>query len=205
MLSRTVEPGQTVAASLQAPTLFTIAEDLRRMELRVDVDEADVGRVAAGQDATFTVDAYPGRSFPARIRTIRYASETVQGVVTYKAILDVDNADLSLRPGMTATAEIVVQRSEGALLAPNAALRWAPEPAPDEGKPRGGLFSRLIPRPPGGASATTEQDGRTLFVLREGVPQPVRVSPEGSDGRNTAVSGAVAEGDAVVVDAAKAE
>lgn len=200
VLSRTVEPGQTVAASLQAPQLFTIAEDLRRMELRVDVDEADVGRVAPGQSATFTVDAYPGRSFPARIRTIRYASETVQGVVTYKAILDVDNADLSLRPGMTATADVVVQETKDALLAPNAALRWAPEPEADGRAASGGLLSRMIPRPPR-SQAPAEQDGRTLFMMKDGGPVAVPVVPGGTDGRNTVVSGPVAETDSVIVDA----
>lgn len=200
VLSRSVEPGQTVAASLQAPQLFTIAEDLRRMELRVDVDEADVGRVAPGQSATFTVDAYPGRSFPARIRTIRFASETVQGVVTYKAILDVDNTDLSLRPGMTATAEVVVQETKDALLAPNAALRWAPEPDTAGQAASGGLLSRMVPRPPR-SQAPAEQDGRTLFMLKDGVPVAVPVVVGGTDGRNTVVSGAVAENDAVVTDA----
>ena len=118
VLKRNVDPGQTVAASLQAPVLFTIAEDLRQMEVQVDVDEADVGKVQEGQPASFSVDAYPDRSFPAVIRELRYASETVQGVVTYKAVLTVDNAELLLRPGMTATAEIVVQDVTDALSCP---------------------------------------------------------------------------------------
>ena len=108
VLKRSVEPGQTVASSLQAPVLFTLAEDLAKMELHVDVDEADVGKVKPGQAATFTVDAYPDRTFQARITQVRFGSKTVSGVVTYETVLRVDNSDLSLRPGMTATANITV-------------------------------------------------------------------------------------------------
>jgi len=100
---RNVEPGQTVAATLQAPVLFTLAEDLAKMELHVDVDEADVGLVKAGQTATFSVDAYPERTFPARITQVRFGAQEVEGVITYETVLNVDNSDLSLRPGMTAT------------------------------------------------------------------------------------------------------
>ena len=113
VLSRNVDPGQTVAATLQAPVLFTIAEDLAKMNLLVDIDEADAGSVKEGQDAVFTVEAYPDRKFTARVLQLRYAPETVNGVVTYKAVLSVDNADLSLRPGMTATAEIITRRADG--------------------------------------------------------------------------------------------
>ncbi|WP_181703252.1 efflux RND transporter periplasmic adaptor subunit [Chthonobacter albigriseus] len=202
VLSRSVDPGQTVAASLQAPVLFSLAEDLKRMELRVDVDEADVGRVAIGQAASFAVDAYPDRTFPASIRDIRFASETVQNVVTYKALLDVDNRDLALRPGMTATADIVVEHHDDALLVPNAALRWAP-PA-ETAASSGGLLSRLLPRPPQApAKPTSANEGRqrTLYVLKDGVPSPVMVETGSSDDRNTIVaSGDLAPGDAVVVD-----
>ena len=125
-LKRNVDPGQTVASSLQAPVLFTIAEDLTQMEVQVDVDEADVGKVKEGQQGQFSVDAYPDRRFQARIRELRYGSEVVQGVVTYKAVLSTDNAGLLLRPGMTATAEIIVQQVAQALTVPNAALRYAP-------------------------------------------------------------------------------
>jgi len=118
--------GQTVAASFQAPVLFTLAEDLTQMELHVDVDEADVGQVTKGQEATFTVDAHPGRTFLARITQVRYGSQTVNGVVTYKTVLNVDNSDLSLRPGMTATADITVNKVENAILVSNAALRFIP-------------------------------------------------------------------------------
>src|SRR5690606_23122090 len=126
VLSRTVEPGQTVVAALQAPELLVLAQDLARMELRVKIDEADVGQVREGQAATFTVDAYPEREFAATIERVSYAPEDVGGVVTYEARLDVDNAELLLRPGMTATATIVTSRRENGLLAPNAALRFEP-------------------------------------------------------------------------------
>ena len=126
VLKRSVEPGQTVAATFQSPTLFTLAEDLTQMELQVDVDEADVGQVREGQEATFTVDAYPDRTFPARITQVRYGSQTVEGVVTYKTVLKVDNSSLALRPGMTATAVITVNKRGNVILVPNAAMRFVP-------------------------------------------------------------------------------
>jgi len=128
VLSRDVEPGQTVQASFQAVTLFKLAEDLTMMELHVAVDEADVGQVAAGQKATFTVDAYPYQIFDAEVLQVRYGAETEQGVVTYETILSAENKDLLLRPGMTATAEIVVKKLSDVLLIPNSALRFSPSP-----------------------------------------------------------------------------
>ncbi len=126
VLDRKVEPGQTVQASFQAVTLFTLAEDLTRMELHVNVDEADVGFVRAGQAATFTVDAYPDRTFKANVIQVRYGAKTEQGVVTYETVLSADNSELLLRPGMTATADIVVNEIKDALLIPNASLRFSP-------------------------------------------------------------------------------
>lgn len=126
VLDRDVSAGQIVAASLSAPTLFTLAEDLRKMQLLVDIDEADIGQVAVGDAAVFTVDAYPGRTFPATITQLRYAPETTEDVVTYKGVLAVDNSGLLLRPGMTATATITVEEAKDALQVPNAALRYAP-------------------------------------------------------------------------------
>ncbi|MGE3916731.1 MAG: efflux RND transporter periplasmic adaptor subunit, partial [Hyphomicrobiaceae bacterium] len=146
VLKRSVDPGQTVASSLQAPVLFSIAEDLTQMELQVDVDEADVGKVKSGQTATFTVDAFPERRFPAMIRDVRYASETIQGVVTYKAVLTIDNTELLLRPGMTATAEIRVTEIADALLVPNSALRYRPV-AESQGQDRRSFLQRLLPGP----------------------------------------------------------
>jgi HlyD family secretion protein len=135
VLNRQVDPGQTVAASLQAPVLFAIAEDLAAMQLEVRVDEADVGQVREGQRATFTVDAYPGRTFPAEIVRVDVgantgsaaASGSTGNVVAYTAILSVQNPELLLRPGMTATAEIVTTERRDVLLVPNAALRFSPE------------------------------------------------------------------------------
>jgi len=126
VLVRAIEPGQTVASSFQAPVLFTLAEDLTQMDLLVNIDEADVGQVKEGQNASFTVDAYPGRIFDAQISQVRFSATTTSGVVTYEAVLSVINSDLSLRPGMTATADITVEQVRNALLVSNAALRFSP-------------------------------------------------------------------------------
>lgn len=205
ILTRDVDPGQTVASSLSAPVLFTIAGDLKRMELQVSVDEADVGQVREGQPATFTVDAYAQRSFPARIKTVRFASETVSNVVTYKAILSVDNEDLLLRPGMTATADITVQSVTDALLVPNSALRYSP-PATAQ-RSSGSMLSRLFspPRPPGAGRNRnqqrdqSDQTKRPVFVLRGGEPQRILVETGATDGQFTIVKSAdLQEGDALI-------
>ena len=200
VLTRSVEPGQTVAASLQAPVLFTLAEDLARMELQVDVDEADVGQVGEGQEAVFTVDAYPDRSFPARIRQVRYGAATTNGVVTYKTILTVSNDDLTLRPGMTATAEITVQKVTGALLVPNAALRFVP-PRTAESNSSRGFLARLMPRPPRPQSSGKNGSGPRIWRVRDGHPVPMPVSIGQSDGSLTEVRAAGLEpGAEVIVD-----
>jgi HlyD family secretion protein len=195
VLSRNVEPGQTVAASLEAPVLYVLAEDLRRMELQVDVDEADVGQVQEGQAAAFTVDAYPERTFQARIIQVRYGAETTDGVVTYKAVLSVDNPELLLRPGMTATAEITVLKIEDGLLVPNAALRFTPAEAAQGADRDGGLLDSLLPGPPrrwrakkkaGQAPAVSGSQG-TVWVLEGGRPAPVAVNILATDGALTAV------------------
>ncbi|MBB3268249.1 HlyD family secretion protein [Azospirillum sp. OGB3] len=203
VLKRSIDPGQTVAATLQAPVLFSIAEDLRRMEVQVDVDEADVGKVREGQSARFSVDAHPDHHFPAVIRELRYAPETVQGVVTYKAVLTVDNSAMLLRPGMTATAEIGVQDVADALLVPNAALRFAP---PVEAAGQGDLLKRMMPgmpqfRPP----SPQEPSGpsRAVWTLRDGAAVEVPVVTGASDGRRTAIlRGNLTEGAVVIVDTA---
>ncbi len=201
VLQRNVDPGQTVAASLQAPVLFTIAEDLRQMELQVNVDEADVGNVRPGQQASFTVDAYSDRKFPASIRDVRFASETVQGVVTYKAVLNVDNSELLLRPGMTATAEIKAIEIANALAVPNAALRFSP-PAGDAGQKRS-LLQRILPGRPQFRAASKREVAsadRTLYVLRDGAAVEMRVRTGASDGRFTEIlSGEIKAGDALIV------
>lgn len=204
VLNRAAEPGQIVAASLNAPVLFTLAEDLARMELRVDVDEADIGRVAVGNEASFTVDAFPGRTFPAVITTVRYAPETTDGVVTYKAILSVDNSEGLLRPGMTATATIAVRVVEDTLRVPGAALRFEPPQVAQSGSGRGGngLLGMVMPRRPSPAPKDSGgKDTPTVWVLRGGVATEVEVQPGDSDGKLTAISSeTLAEGDMVIVD-----
>jgi HlyD family secretion protein len=125
-----VDVGQTVAASLQAPTLFTIAQDLRQMQIETDIDEADIGGLQEGMDATFTVDAFPEQTFHGKIQQIRYAAQTNSGVVTYPVIISVSNPDLKLRPGMTANVKIVTAQREDVLRVPAIALRFRPPDAP---------------------------------------------------------------------------
>lgn len=209
VLTRSVEPGQTVAASLQAPVLFTLAEDLTQMELHVDVDEADVGRVHEGQQAVFTVDAFPDRTYKARIVQVRYGAETNDGVVTYETILSVDNRDLSLRPGMTATAEITVEKVENALLVPNTALRFAP---PSDGGARKGksqgLMRSLLPGPPRRpepqeGSRGEGPSGPRVWTLQNGGLVPVSLVTGVSDGTQTVViRGPLSDGQELVVDTA---
>lgn len=203
VLKRNVEPGQTVATSFQAPVLFSIAEDLTKMEVQVDVDEADVGQVKEGQSATFTVDAYPDRKFTARIRELRFGSEVIQGVVTYKAVLTADNSDLLLRPGMTATAEIVVQHIEDALTVPNEALRFTPQ-VKDQNASSEGFLRKILPgrprfREPSKRAATGPE--RTLWVLTDGQPRSMTVTVGVTDGKVTQVlKGGLEPGMSVIVD-----
>ncbi|MEW5736641.1 MAG: efflux RND transporter periplasmic adaptor subunit [Thermodesulfobacteriota bacterium] len=205
VLKRSVEPGQTVAASLQAPVLFTLADDLSRMTLTVDVDEADVGKVRAGQEATFSVDAYPDRTFSARVAQVRLAPTTQGGVVTYQTLLSVENPDLLLMPGMTATADIVVEKIADAVLIPNAALRYHPPEAPE--KPKNvSLVSRLFARRP--PSWGPQQNGRNekdkglkVYADKNGRSVPVGITIGPSDGRMTQVlSGDIKPGMRLIVD-----
>ena len=211
VLTRNVEPGQTVAASLQAPVLFTLAEDLTQMELHVAVDEADVGQVKEGQEATFTVDAYPDRNFPARIIQVRFGPQTVDGVVTYETVLNVDNSDISLRPGMTATAEIIVKKVRDAILVPNAALRFTPPIKEKDDPPdSGSLVSKLLPRRPRSWSkrrkeTTANNKQQRLWMLRDGQLVPITVTTGATNGSMTEVtSGDVEPGMALVVDTPRA-
>ena len=213
VLVRSVEPGQTVASSLQAPVLFTLAEDLKKMELHVAVDEADVGSVESGQKASFTVDAFPNRHFSAHITQVHFASNNTQksnstssnaasatstGVVTYETVLEVENNDLLLRPGMTATAEIVTTSIADALLIPNAALRFTPEGENVPGAPGGqqqqqrGALSAIMPQMPPRRPGTQQQSnsmrrmGRA-WILEKGKPAMVMFRPGATDGRMTQV------------------
>jgi HlyD family secretion protein len=203
VLTRQVDPGNAVAASLQAVTLFTLAEDLRKLRLLVNVDEADVGSMAVGQKATFTVSAYPNRKYPATVNRVAYGSTTTDNVVTYQAQLDVDNQDLSLRPGMTATATITATERQQVLLVPNTALRFAPGTARADAPvaasgARSGIVGSLIPRAPGlggrrgggnAGGAVAQAPGlRQVWVLREGQPAAITVTTGLTDGRVTEVS-----------------
>ena len=190
VLERNVEPGQTVAASLQTPVLFTLAEDLTQIELHV---EADVGQVLVGQQALFTVDAYPDNSFVAEITEVHFSSQTVEGVVTYETILRVDNSALLLRPGMTATADITVNKINNALLITNAALRFTPPVATVETSTRSAsLVNQLIPRPTRSGSKSVEEVNRDnkqrlVWVLRDGQLVAIPVSTNATDGIKTEV------------------
>ena len=208
VLTRKVEPGQTVAASMTTPVLFTIAEDLTKMQLQVKVDEADVGSVKLGQPATFTVSSWPGRNFPAVIQRVGIGSTTTDNVVTYKTVLDVTNTDLALRPGMTATARIITANREGVLLVPNAALRFTPATTNGNGASTGTSFiSKLMPRPPrqGGvkkAGSKGQVSGAAqVWVLQDGHPFAVQVTAGLSNGRQTEiVDGDLKAGMAVITD-----
>ncbi|HEX7374239.1 MAG TPA: efflux RND transporter periplasmic adaptor subunit [Steroidobacteraceae bacterium] len=209
VLTRKVEPGQTVAASFQAPVLFTLAEDLAKMELHVDVDEADVGQVQLGQPAVFTVDAWPGRKYDAVITRVGYGSQVKDGVVSYLAVLDVRNDDLSLRPGMTGTAEITTVTREHALLVPNAALRFSPpEPDATPQKKRGSIAGTLMPRPPSTPKRVRSKGGDAqprVWVLANGVPQPIDVRTGATNGKVTEiVGGELKDGTDVITEAASA-
>ncbi|THF67304.1 efflux RND transporter periplasmic adaptor subunit [Pseudothauera nasutitermitis] len=204
VLARDVDPGNAVAASLQAVTLFTLAEDLSRLKLEVNVDEADIGQVATGQPANFTVSAWPNRRYPATVTRVDFGSTTTDNVVTYTTTLDVANEDLSLRPGMTASAIITATERENVILVPNMALRFTPVlPAASGGGGGRGLVGSLLPRPPeqtvvprsGGA------DARQVWVLRNGQAVAVPVSTGLSDGRTTEiVSGELQPGERAIVD-----
>ena len=204
VLTRSVNPGQTVASSMSAPILFVIAENLETMELKADVDEADIGKVAAGQQARFTVDAFPDRRFDAVIRDVSFASVETEGVVTYQARLNVDNGDLLLRPGMTAAVDIVTREADGVLLVPASAFRYSPQPTSRTTQwSLRNLF--MPPRPPmrfGGRRAGGEaQAGRPLYVLRDGEPQAVRVVTGETDGDSIEIVSGLEPGDEVVLGA----
>lgn len=226
VISRGVDVGQTVAASLQAPTLFTIAEDLHKMQVDTNVTEGDVGKLKDGMGATFLVDAYPNERFRGTIQMVRNAPQTLQNVVTYDAVIDVDNAELKLKPGMTANVTIVYERREDVLRVPNAALRFRPPAALTSAYPtavasasRWGGGGPGAPAPSGSAGRRRNRgDGagkagegkpegegpppRTLWVLRDGKPVPVSVKVGLSDGTLSEIlSGEVNEGDLVVTEA----
>jgi HlyD family secretion protein len=203
VISRAVNVGQTVAASLSAPVIFTIAQDLRAMEVHTNIAESDIGRLRAGMEATFTVDAYPTERFRGRIREIRNAPQVVQNVVTYDAVIDVANPDLKLKPGMTATVNVVSERREGVLRVPNAALRFRPDPRATGATGASGSRAAATPaaRPTAGRDGAADRDpaSRTVFVLEKGETVRREVKVGLSDGGFTEISGGeLREGDLVV-------
>jgi len=212
VLSRSVDPGNAVAASLQAVTLFNLAEDLAQLRLQVYVDEADVGSVQVGQSARFGVSAYPSRQYPARVTRVAYGSTITDNVVTYLTYLDVDNSDLSLRPGMTATALITATERQDALLVPNSALRFEPT-ASSTVRPAAssGIVSSLTPRmPPRSSTRKSAAEGartgsaRRVWVLRDGAASAVAVTAGISDGRMTEITGGDLQAGMVVITDQKA-
>ncbi|HEY8086462.1 MAG TPA: efflux RND transporter periplasmic adaptor subunit [Polyangiaceae bacterium] len=225
VISRSVDVGQTVAASLSAPTLFTIAQDLTKMQVDTNVSEGDVGRLAVDMKTYFTVDSYPGQRFVGTIRQIRNAATTVQNVVTYDAVIDVDNTDLRLRPGMTANVTIVYDERSDALAVSNAALRFRPPPSiagSASGSASGGAGGHRGRRaaasasaagsdpPPegdGGKDAPPPKESKTVWVLRDGgTPVAVTVHTGLTDGTVTEiVDWDLKEGDAVVIDTTGAD
>lgn len=211
VLTRSVDPGNAVAATLQAVTLFTVAEDLTKLRLWVYVDEADVGSVKVGQKATFTVSAYPTRKFPAQITRVGFGSTITDNVVTYLTYLDVDNADLSLRPGMTATATINAKQVRDVLLVPNTALRFTPSSENADSQQlvaKKGIASSLIPSMPRSNKRKSAADraniatAKQVWVLsKDGVAISVSVKPGISDGHMTEIiSGDLKVGMQVIVD-----
>jgi HlyD family secretion protein len=183
VLSRLVEPGQTVTAGFQTPLLFKLTEDLRRMSLHVYVDEADVGRVRERQHATFTVDAYPERVFESRVLSLRNEPKTDQNVVTYEAVLEVDNNELLLRPGMTATATIRSDVRKDVVSIPNAALRFTPPDLEDDKKQQARVSTKRV------------------WMLKDKKPTPIPVRTGVSDGESSElISGKVSPGDELLVD-----
>jgi HlyD family secretion protein len=205
VLTRSVDPGQTVASSFQAPVLFVIAASLENMELKAAIDEADIGGVKPGQKARFTVDAFSDRQFEAEIRDIAYASVTTEGVVTYDARLDVDNSDLLLRPGMTATMSVVTRQAQDVLTVPSAAFRFRPVLQQQGGWSLRNLFMPRIRMGGQGQRSNTEPDGsRTLYVLRDGALAPVKVKTGATDGDKVEIVSGLEDGDQVITGASQA-
>ncbi|MDD5308849.1 MAG: efflux RND transporter periplasmic adaptor subunit [Deltaproteobacteria bacterium] len=216
VLSREVESGQTINAGMQTPVLFVIAEDLRRMRLSSLVDEADVGTVAVGQAASFTVDAYPDHTFASEVLSVHNVPQVTQNVVSYEVLLSVDNKDLLLKPGMTATVEIVTALQRNVLLVPNKALRFAPPtPSREAMRPPPGLpFLGKSGGKSGGAKKTGALDGlgklgsrqAVLWILDGLTPKPFKVDKLATDGVQTGVEGdGLAERMQVILDLAAAK
>jgi HlyD family secretion protein len=206
VISRSVDVGQTVAASLNSPTLFVIANDLAQMQIDANVAEADVGGIAEEQNVDFTVDAFPNRTFHGQVVQVRNAPITVQNVVTYDTVIGVNNADLKLKPGMTANVSIIIAEHNEILKIPNSALRYRPpEPATNAtprsaatgGRPTGSSGQR--PAGSMGARSRAERRStRTVYVLKNNKPQPVQIKTGITDGIYTEVTDGLGETDKVI-------
>ncbi len=209
VISRNVDVGQTVAASLSAPTLFSIANDLAKMEVHTSVDEADVGNISEGQQVSFTVDAFPARRFRGKVFQVRNAPTTIQNVVTYDAVVRIDNKELLLKPGMTANVQFLVSEKEDALTVPNMALRFKPPEEKNEaqellrqeqGRAAPPVVQRRTSRSGGGGAESRRVRQVKIYVLKDGKAQPVEVQLGITDGSKTEViSDKLAENDPVII------
>jgi HlyD family secretion protein len=194
VISRNVDVGQTVASALQAPTLFAIAQDLQKMQVDTNVAESDVGKLTTGMKASFAVDAFPAERFTGTVKQVRNAPQTVQNVVTYDAVITVDNSSLKLRPGMTANVTFVYADKRDVLRVPNAALRFRPPAEAMTASARAPGRSKHNP---------TDPEQRTVYVLESGEPQARAIQVGASDGSLTeVVSGALQAGERVITEAA---
>lgn len=215
VVSRNVDVGQTVAASFQTPTLFTIAQDLTKMQIDTSVDEADIGRIKTGQHAEFTVDAFPDSTFHGTVEQIRIAPITVQNVVTYDVVIKVDNTDMRLKPGMTANVSVIVASREAVLKIPNAALRFRPtekdgvNPRPTTERTSGGPPGKTIREgtagqlagPPSAVRRISGPRPYAVWILDKGQPKRIAITLGISDGAFTEVaSGDLREGHEVIVE-----
>src|SRR5437588_11049636 len=203
VISRNVDVGQTVAASLQAPVIFAIANDLTKMQIDSNVAEADIGAVSVDQDVDFTVDAFPTRTFHGKVVQVRNAPITVQNVVTYDTVIGVSNPDLKLKPGMTANVSIIVAQKDNVLQIKNAALRYRPaEGGPAEMSSAKAASGGSPSRTPGGAQRGAGRERRpserTVYILSGGRPKSVQIKTGISDGVVTEVIEGLKEGDRVV-------
>lgn len=193
VISRNVDTGQTVAASFQTPTLFTIAQDLTKMQIDTSIDEADIGKINAGQNVAFTVDAYPELTFHGKVSVVRNAPITVSNVVTYDAVIIVDNPDLKLKPGMTANVSVETATVSGVLRVPNAALRFKPSTTV-----KSGADSK-------GQKGTKKAKGPGVWILENNKPKHIKITTGISDGNYTEVkSGDISEGQEIIIDDAAA-
>src|SRR6202140_1307189 len=196
VISGNVDVGQTVAASLQAPIIFTIANDLAKMQIDANVAEADVGGVAIDQDVDFRVDAFPSRTFHGQVVQVRNAPITVQNVVTYDTVIGVSNPDLKLKPGMTANVSILIAHRDNVLQIKNAALRYRPADATPTEARSTSASSPSGARPSGGRERRSGE--RTVYVLSGGRPKPTQIRTGISDGISTEVLEGLKEGDRVI-------